>query len=147
MEFFDKFCDPTTIQQLTLSQKMLGSLFVTLLGMGTTFIGLIVIQYMIQLTSKIIKSFEGKEKTASIKENNVVTPVNPSPSIEVTKALAEEPDQDHIDEELVAVITAAVAAVMGQKTSNIIISNIRRVESQNSAWSTAGRTELQSSRF
>lgn len=147
MEFFDKFCDPTTIGQLTLSQKMLASLFVTLLGMGITFVGLVVIQYMIQLTSKVIKFIEnGHGRQEDRREVDFAATLKPEPPVPTEQRAVEE-TEDLIDEELVAVITAAVAAVMGQKTSNIVISHIRRVEPLASAWSMAGRNEQINSRF
>lgn len=148
MEFFDKFCDPNTIHQLTLSQKMISSLIVTVLGMGVTFVGLIAIQYMMQITSRVVKSIEGNMEKASSEAQVVTKPTQMvSPPEADRSSVVNEPIVNEMTEELVAVITAAVAAAMGTQTSGIVISNIRRVDVNTPAWAMAGRTEQLNSRF
>lgn len=148
MEFFDKFCDPNTIHQLTLSEKMISSLIVTGLGMGVTFVGLIVIQYMMQITSRVVKSIEGNMEKAAANARIVPPPTQTvSQSVGETVTTENNQNTNEITEELVAVITAAVAAAMGTQTGNIVISDIRRVDLNTPAWAMAGRTEQLNSRF
>lgn len=148
MEFFDKFCDPNTIHQLTLSEKMISSLIVTVLGMGVTFAGLIAILLMIKITTIVVKSIEGNmdQKGANVKIAPAPTQTLPQ-SVVKTVTTENDLNANEMTEELVAVITAAVAAAMGTQTSSIVISDIRRVDLNTPAWAMAGRTEQLNSRF
>lgn len=141
MEFFNAFLDPNTINTLSTSEKLLASIFVTLLGMGTTFVGLIVIQYMIGFMSKGVKSYEDNvaSKDATIQPVAAAKPAEPAPVV----AAAEEEDE----EALIAVLTAAVAVMMQKSTSQIVIRNVRQVNGSSLAWSSAGRNEVMNSRF
>lgn len=143
MEFFDVFLNKDTIHTLTLNQKMFFSLVVTVLGMGITFVGLIVIQYMIGITSVIVRGIEKRlNKAVTIDKSPALMPE----VIQVTpKAVSS--DTDELNEELVAVITAAIAASLQTHTSNIVVKNIRRVSQTAPAWATAGRSEQLGSRF
>lgn len=149
MDFFDKFCDPNTIHQLTLSQKMISSLIVTVLGMGVTFVGLIAIQFMMQITSRVVKSIEDRmnkpvviDRTPQNAPKSAVEPQNEEIQSEVVGS-----DSEEITEELMAVITAAIAATLGTHSSGIVVSNIRRVDHNTPMWAMAGRTEQLNSRF
>lgn len=143
MEFFDVFLNKDTIHTLTLNQKMFFSLVVTILGMGITFVGLIVIQYMIGITSVIVRGIEKRiNKAVTIDKSPALQPE----VIQVTpKAVLN--GQDELTEEVVAVITAAIAASLQTHTSNIVVKNIRRVSQTTPAWATAGRSEQLGSRF
>ena len=50
------------------------------------------------------------------------------------------------DDQLVAVITAAVISCLGGK-SNIVVRNIRRVDDLTPAWGKVSRTEQMANRF
>lgn len=149
MDFFDKFCDPNTIHQLTLSQKMISSLIVTALGMGVTFVGLIAIQFMMQITSRVVKSIEDRiNKPVVIDRTQQVAPKPAAePRLEEIQRIATESGSEEITEELIAVITAAIAATLGTHASGIVVSNIRRVDNNTPMWAMAGRTEQLNSRF
>lgn len=143
MEFFDVFLNKDTIHTLTLNQKMIFALVVTVLGMGITFVGLIVIQYMIGLSSVIVRGIEKRiNKAVTIDKSPAVQPemiqVTPKPLLT---------GQDELTEEIVAVITAAIAASLQTHTSNIVVKNIRRVSQTAPVWATAGRSEQLGSRF
>ena len=143
MEFFDVFLNKETIHTLTLNQKMFFSLVVTLLGMGITFLGLMAIQLMTMISSYVVRSIEEKA-------DNTVT-IDQSPVVQsTTENLISQSNgagNDEINEELIAVITAAIAASLQTRTSNIVVKNIRRVEHTTPVWATAGRSEQLSSRF
>lgn len=149
MDFFDKFCDPNTIHTLTLSEKMISSLIVTVLGMGVTFVGLVSIMLMTWISSAVVRKIESNiNKPVSISNKPAVNP-QPVVASEAVAANGQEVslDSDEITEELVAVITAAVAAALGTQTSSIVISNIRRVSSNSPTWAMMGLTEQVNSRF
>lgn len=143
MDFFEVFRNSETIHTLSMNDKMISSLMVTVLGMGVTFIGLIAIQYMMQLTSIIVRGIENKV-------NNAVTidksPASQPKTIQVIPKAIESASTE-LTEELVAVITAAIAASLETHTGNIVIKNIRRVSPNTPAWAVAGRSEQLGSRF
>ncbi len=143
MEFFEVFLNKDTIHTLTLNQRMFFSLVVTMLGMGITFVGLIAIQYMIGLTSVIVRGIESRI-------NHTVT-VDKSPAVqpEMMRVVPKEitASSDELSEELIAVITAAIASSLETHTSNIVVRNIRRVSQSTPTWASAGRSEQLGSRF
>lgn len=119
------------------NDTFLYTLIVTLFGMGIVFIVLILLQYIL----KAMKVFnrekqEGPKVTAVTEERVVAEAVAPSlNAVEVQE-----------DEELVAVITAAVIACLGGNSS-IVVRKIRRVEDITPAWGKASRTEQMAGRF
>lgn len=95
----------------------------TLIGMGTVFIVLIFISYIIGLF-KYINQVDTK-KTAQ----TVAVSIPPSPVIENTEEIEEELTDDT---ELVAVITAAIAAYAGTSSEGFQVRSIKRAG--RSAW-------------
>jgi len=130
----DKFADPNLIHSMTFGEKMLATFYTTVLGMLITFTALIIIWIMTVLLSKFVQSIENKGK-ADIVE------VKETP--QVIKQAVEEED----DEELVAVISAAIAASLNTPIHNIVVTNIVRVNDSTPSWGVAGRTEQMNSRF
>lgn len=100
----------------SLAEKMEKAALNTVLGMGTVFIILIFISFLISLF-KYISIFENKIKAKQTpvienKENNTVS----------------EPENLEDDLELVAVITAAIAEFSNTDASNLIVRSIKRVK-------------------
>ena len=100
----------------SLAEKMGKAALNTVLGMGTVFIILIFISFLISLF-KYISIFENKIKAKQTpvietKENNTVS----------------EPENLEDDLELVAVITAAIAEFSNTDASNLIVRSIKRVK-------------------
>jgi len=112
-------------------------LIVTLFGIGIVFIVLVVLQYIL----KAMKLLNSEKK---------VGPKAAAASVEkvVEKASVPEPVTVDVqeDEELVAVITAAVIACLGGN-SNMVVRKIRRVEDITPAWGKVSRTEQMAGRF
>ena len=52
-ELLATFADPSKIKSMPLYQLMVGSVFTTFLGMGVTFVALIVLQYITGLFGKL----------------------------------------------------------------------------------------------
>lgn len=121
---------------MTTVSEMLGyGLIVTLVGMGMCFIVLIGLAYMLD-GLKIISNKGTAEKKSNIVEvENVETPP------EVTNETAEVMNATTEDEgELVAVISAALAAFMGSE-SNLVVRSIKRVDGNTPVWARVGRQD------
>lgn len=147
MTNFADFINPDTIQLMSLGEKITISLFVTLLGMGITFVALVSIWAITALMSKIIKSFEDRAKVASA----TTTGVSGKPA-EMTKPAVESIIAvDTVDlaenETLIAIISAAIAASLNTSMHNIVVRSIRPASDQSPAWARIGRTEQMSKRF
>jgi len=140
---FENFVNPETIGAIGLGEKIITSLFVTLLGMGITFVALIAIWGMTVLMSKIIMGIENKNKIAQASTVEVSKP-SAAPAPAAPAASAAEPQED---ENLIAILTAAIAASLNTSMHNIVVRNVRQLPDQTPTWSRAGRTEQMGSRF
>ena len=107
---------------MSVLDKILFGLQVAVIGMAIVFVCLILIIGLIKLLSWILK--DRKKKAQEVAE--------PAP----TPVAAEPAVQD--DQELIAVLTAAIAATTGGQTG-LVIRSFRRVGA--SAWAKAGRNE------
>ncbi len=144
---FANFVNPETIGTLGLGEKIITSLFVTLLGMGITFVALIAIWGITALMSKIIISMENKNKiaqAATVESSKPSAAGASAPAPAVPAASAGEPQED---ENLIAVLTAAIAASLNTSMHNIVVRNVRQLPDQTPTWSRVGRTEQMGSRF
>ncbi len=101
---------------------------ITLFSMVVVFLSLLVISYLIDLMRVI---FNKKDNKAV--ENKTIQQ-SPQP---VVNAVVEEDDT-----ELVAVITAAIAAMTGTNTSGLVVRNIKRLPDLDTTWSKTGKIEL-----
>ena len=132
-ELLTQLANPETIHSLSFVDKMLGGLLVSMLGMGITFISLIVLQIIISLLARFTAPSPGK--AAIVPPAGTVTP-DREPAATSTG-----------DDELVAVMTAAIAMYPSLAKGNIVIRNIRRIENQLPAWNRAGMLDQMNSRF
>ncbi len=101
----------------------------TLMGMIIVFAMLIIIMFVI----KAMALFSGEEKPEE--DVSVQPAVNHTPNMPVASN----------DAELVAVITAAIAAAMGKSASGLVIRSYKKVS--DGAWNKAGRREVLENRF
>ncbi|MBM7561919.1 OadG family protein [Fusibacter tunisiensis] len=136
MEILELFKHADTFAQMDMGDKLVATLYVILLGMGITFVALVIIMALTSLMSKIIMYMENGKKPA-IKEVKKET-VKPEPAPEV---------QESDDEALIAVITAAIAASMNTSMHNVVVSKITRVPDSTPAWGKAGRNDVMASRY
>ena len=101
----------------------------TLLGMGTVFVVLIFLAFLISLMKYIptlMDSFMGKE-TSEVKKE---IPVVQEPVVQEAAPVAAV--TEYVDDlELIAVITAAIAAQQGTTTDGFVVRSIRRRPSNN----------------
>jgi sodium pump decarboxylase gamma subunit len=124
MELLTKFADPETLKTLTTMQRLMAGLITTFLGMGITFLALIILQFVIGLMAKLT----GEEKPALV--------AGPAPAPAQNLA-----DQRKKDEQLVAAITVALAMQLKTAASNIVIRNIQKIEDHSPVWNKVGIAE------
>lgn len=111
------------VPEYTLGENMEQAAMNMLMGMGTVFIVLIFISFLISCF-KYINRFEEK-----MKNKNKNKTVEPAPAAaEPAPAAAAEVEEVNLadDLELVAVITAAIAASTGTSPSGLVVRSIRR---------------------
>ncbi len=111
-------CDGTAMSEAGLN---------TLMGMGIVFLVLIFISFIIWLMGFIPKMMSGEKKTAQ--PAVPATPAAPAPTINTAApAVSEEPEELSDDLELVAVITAAIMASMGEEApeDGLVVRSIRK---------------------
>ena len=100
----------------------------TLIGMGTVFLVLIFIAFIISLF-RFIPAIEAKFK-GNAKEAKVEAPAKPAPA--PAAPVAEAPAKSEMDQsQLIAVITAAFAASEGTSTDGFIVRSIKRRKNNN----------------
>lgn len=120
------------------SDTLIYSLIVTLFGMGIVFIVLIVLQYILKSMELIFH----RKKSSDL----AVTQVSAAKAADASAPMETAFEAYEDDEQLTAVITAAVVSCMGGN-SNIIVRNIRRVNDYTPAWGKVSRTEQMANRF
>ena len=102
-----------------MKQMMINAGINTMLGMGTVFLVLIFICFLISCF-KYINAFEQKMKNKGATE----APAAPAPAPVAAAPVVEENLTD--DLELVAVIAAAIAAYEGTSADGLVVRSIRR---------------------
>jgi len=129
LSLLERFANPELIKTMTLGEKFLASGIVALLGMAITFVVLIIIWGLIIAMTKFLNTAQPKKEAVKIAK----------PSAPAPQPAAQETVED--SEELIAVITAAIAANLNTATHNIVVKNIVRVPDVTPAWGRAGRLD------
>lgn len=96
----------------------------TLLGMGTVFVVLILISVIISLF-KYIPAMQERMKNKKSKKKDIAEGATETVQADITET-ATDADDTVNDEELVAVIAAAIAAAEGTTTDGFVVRSIRR---------------------
>ena len=96
-------------------------LVVTVMGVCIVFSILLMISFILSLFAVFFK--EKKTKAAEVKET--------APIISAPAAETKEPVNEMDDRELIAVITAAIAASMNTTTDGLVVRSLRRVNTWN----------------
>lgn len=109
---------------------------VTGVGLGIVFGVLLILMVVLILFKVIFYRPEGKKQTAKTAEK---VKADNAPAV-----AAQKPEDS---DELIAVITAAVAASLNTSTYNLKIKSIRRVEGKSPAWNKAGLRDVLDSRY
>lgn len=128
MTLLERFANPDIIKAMPFGEKMLASGYVAILGMGITFLALIILWGTISVMSRTIAGIENRKTVVK------VAPQAPAPATATV-----EPEETAFDDmELVAVITAAIAAATDRPASRIVVRDIRRAGGEQPAWRQAG---------
>lgn len=136
MEILEQFTHADSFALMPMGDKLIATMYVIILGMGITFTALVLIWGLTALMSKIIMAIDAGNKP----EIKTVKPVV------AQKPVVEEPKEED-QSELIAVITAAIAASLNTSMHNIVVSNITRVSDNTPVWGQTGRSEVMASRF
>jgi len=113
----------------------MAGLITTILGMGITFVALIILQFIISWMDKLLN--QQKLETTPAEATGPIT----------NKLPASQKEQAMDDNELVAVIAGVIAMKMKTSVENIVIKNIVKLEDRTPAWNRAGIIEQMNSRF
>lgn len=122
---------------MTMAEALQVGISTTIIGLLIVFAVLIILMGVLMLFNKI---FGKTEKKATVEQPKPAAPVS-APAVNQT-ASAEESE-----EELIAVLTAAIAASLNTSTYNLRIKSYRRIQSNAPAWNKAGIKETIDSRF
>ena len=109
---------------------LLDSLVITVFSMAVVFAVLASISFLIMILKAVSNGGEKKEVKNQIQENLNVKPVS---NIKEKEAVE--------DEELIAVISAAIAASLGVSIPEVRIRTIRRVNQNTTSWVQANKIE------
>ena len=145
MSLMEQFADPELMHSLSFGEKMAGSGVTALMGMGMTFLVLILLWILIAVMGRIVNGTTKKkdDKSAEAPVTAAEAPAAasaPAPAEAVT-------EKDEQGDVIAAVIAAAIAAFNGDEVkSNRVVRKIRRVSGQTTAWLNAGRSECIDSR-
>lgn len=120
------FSNKDTIDNLTFSEKMIGVGITLFLGMGLTFLVLIILKYMIEIViSNVAKQKKNLKEEIDLK----------SEAVEMENS--SDNDSEEREEEIVAAISAAIILQLGEK-NRFVVKNIIRVLDETPTWSKIG---------
>ncbi len=124
-----------TGQGVTLDEALSTGLMVTGLGLAIVF-GVLILLMLVLVMFRVI-FYKDPEKQAKKKAEG---PAAAAP-------VAAESNEDMDEDELIAVLTAAVAASLNTSTYNLQIKSYRRIDAKKPAWNKAGVRETIGNRF
>ena len=131
-ELLSRFADPEIIHTLSLTDKLIAGLVATTLGMGITFVALILLQMVIVLMDKLMHRPATTPAAGSVPVKSTAPVPEPVPPFNT---------------ELIAVISTVLAQQLKKPVDSIVIKNIERISTSSPAWSKAGIIEQMNSRF
>lgn len=134
IELLAKFSNPEIIKTLSTGNRLFAGLITTALGMGITFVSLVVLQIVMAIMAK----FTAPAPPAAVQADVGKSVAESADDPEKADALVD-------DEELVAAIATALALQLKTSVSNIVIRNIEKVEDTSSSWHRAGIAEQMNS--
>lgn len=132
MNLMETFSNPSTFDSLSTSDKLLGSSITLAIGMGITFLILILLWFIIVMMSKILGAFDNKKAVATV-------------GVDAASSTGSE---DLAEGELFAVITAAILAAEGDNpaASKLVVRKIKRTNDAQAPWARAGIEDCANSR-
>lgn len=139
MSLMEQFADPSYFEGLSMGERLTGATVTMCMGLGITFIVLIILWACIAIMAKLTNRTAKETAPAA----------TPAPAAAAAPAEAAAPAAENAeiaDGELVAVIAAAVAAMENTVVSNLVVRKITRVSGPTNAWASAGLSECIDSR-
>lgn len=126
-----EFADPVLLEAMPLADKLLYSTITLILGMGITFLVLILLMAAIKVMSAALTG-KKEQKAEPVPQPVVKAPVAAPSVIEVK----DESD----DQELIAVITAAIMSFQGEhgEDKRFRINSVRKAGERVPSWAAAG---------
>ena len=104
-------------------EQLLMSLKVMVLGIGTVFVSLIALIWVIEITNKVLNMSQQRDK-----QDINHAQKNPNKAEAVNGNFSESRRDDTIqedEEEIIAVITAAIAASLNRSTHDIVVRSVK----------------------
>lgn len=135
-ELLARFADPQVFHSLSTSDKLIAGLMTTILGMGITFLALIILQFVIVWMDRICNRKTTETTTAATLKKQ-------SPATQQPREVEPETDSN----ELVAVIAATIATQLKTSIDNIMIKNIEKIDDRSPSWNRAGLIEQMNNRM
>ena len=123
---------------MTISEALLEGFGTTVVGLSIVFSVLLILMIVLKLYEKV---FYKPQNTKEVKIPETVK----QETVKTADATVVEDSED--EEELIAVLTAAVAASLNTSTYNLRIKSYRRVNNNAPAWNRAGLRDTIDSRL
>ena len=120
-------------------ETLLYGLKITVLGIGTVFIGLLILIVIVNIISRFVNG--NSPKNSRLGEKKTVQTVEVETSDTKPQDMDTKPQDVLENDELICVITAAVAASLDRSTHNLVVRSIRRVDNISPIWNRTGRQE------
>ena len=118
-------------ETMSMGEKLINSLAITVLGMTVVFAVLIIIAYSLELLRIIFKEKDTKDNQML---KNVLETTNVQNLMPATQENVEDID-------LLLLITAAVAAEEDSSTDNFFVKSIKPLAQKDTIWASAGRQQ------
>lgn len=134
LTLIQKFSDPAYFDSLTMGEKMHGSFITTVLGMGITFLVLFLLWGVIVVLGKTIVYADQKTTKKNGTNNTQVTSFPASTEQDLSAQ-----DEELENEELIAVIMAAIYAASENSEKQFVIKKIQRINAPLGPWVQDGR--------
>lgn len=123
---------------MTMTEALSNGVMTAVVGLAVVFLVLIILMLIIMAMEKIFVQKKPQEETKKVIASK------PEPVKINAPTAAKAPEEN--EEELIAVLTAAVAASLNTSTYNLRIKSYRRIENHSTAWNRAGVRETINSR-
>lgn len=133
MGLMEQFANPDTMQSLSMGEKLAAAGITTVMGMGITFLVLILLWGCVAVMTKFTYRPKKEEKPQAS-----AAPAAPAAPAAAAPAAA--------DDSLIAVISAAIAAYEGGSPNNLVVRKISRISGETTVWGDAGRADCIDSR-
>lgn len=131
MGLMEQFANPETVHSLSMGEKLAGAGITTIMGMGITFIVLLLLWGCVAIMTKF--TYRPKKETPAAPQQPAA-----APSAAAAPAAA--------DDSLIAIISAAIAAYEGAAANNLVVRKISRISGATTVWGDAGRADCIDSR-